>query len=49
MKNALQSNQRRGNCIHKTFKIEIKKGGSKNSDFLQEWFPKKITSPDLNL
>ena len=32
----------------KSSKIEIKKGGPNNSDFLQNWFPPEITSTLLN-
>ena len=35
--------------VHKTFKIEIQKGGPNNSDFLQNWFPQEIRSPLFDL
>ena len=49
MRNALKSNAWRRNSVHKTFKIEIQKGGPNNSDFLQNWFPPEIGSPLFNL
>ena len=49
MTNSLKSNEWRRSCVHKTFKIEIQKGGPNNSDFLQNWFPQKIRSPLFNL
>ena len=35
--------------VHKTFKIEIQKGGTSNSDFLHNWFSREIRSPLFNL
>ena len=49
MQNALKSNEWQRNCVHKTFKIEIQKGGPNNSDFVQNWFPPEIRSPLFNL
>ena len=49
MENALKSNEWRRILVHKTFKIEIQKGGPNNLDFLQNWFPPEIRSPLLNL
>ena len=49
MQNALKSNEWRRILVHKTFKIEIQKGGPNNSDFLQNWFPPEIRSPLFNL
>ena len=37
MPNALKSSERRTIWVIKTFKIEIKKGGSSNSAVLQDW------------
>ena len=33
MQNALKSNEQQSIWVHKTFKIEIQKGGPNNSDF----------------
>ena len=41
----MRSNEWRWIWIHKTFKIEIQKGGPNNSDFLQNWFLPEIRSP----
>ena len=49
MQNALKSNEQQSIWVHKTFKIEIQKGGPNNSDILQNWFPPEIRSPLLNL
>ena len=49
MQNALKSNECQKIWVHKTFKIEIQKGGPNNSDFLQNWFPPEIRSPLFNL
>ena len=49
MQNALKSNEQQSIWVHKTFKIEIQKGGPNNSDFLQNWFPPEIRSPLFNL
>ena len=49
MQNALKSNQRWSIWVHKTFEIEIQKGGQNNSDFLQNCFPKILRSPLYNL
>ena len=49
MQNALKSNEWRWIWVHKTFKIEIQKGGPNNSDFLQNWFPPEIRSPIFKL
>ena len=49
MQNALKCNEWRRNFVHKAFKIEIQKGGLNNSDFLQNWVPREIRSPLLNL
>ena len=45
----LKSNGWRGICVHRTFKIEIQKSGSNNSDILENWFPPEIRSPLFNL
>ena len=49
MHNELKSNEWRRIWVHRTFKIEIQKGGPNNSDILQNWFPLEIRSPLLNL
>ena len=49
MQNAFKSNEWQTIWVHKTFKIEIQKGGLKNSHFLQNWFHPDITSPFFNL
>ena len=45
MKNALKSNQRRGNCVHKTFKIEMKKGDQIIQTFFKSGSPHKLGPP----
>ena len=45
MQNALKSNEWSRIWVQKTFKIEIKKGGPNNSDFLQNWFPPESWFP----
>ena len=47
MQNALKPSERCRNCVHKTFKIEIKKGGTNNSDFLQNRFPQELGPPSF--
>ena len=47
MKNALKYNEWRWIWVYKTFKIEIQKGGPKNLDFLQSWFPQELGPPCL--
>ena len=49
IQNGLKSNEWQRIWVHKTFKIEIKKGGPNNSDFLQNWVSKKIRSPVFNM
>ena len=49
MQNAFKSNEWLKIWVHKTFKIEIQKGGPNNSDFLQNWFPPETRSSLLNL
>ena len=49
MRNALKFNEWWRRWVHKTFKIEIQKRGPNNSDFVQNWFPKEISSPLFNL
>ena len=49
MHNGLKSNEWRRIWVHRTFKIEIQKGGPNNSDILQNWFPPEISSPLFNL
>ena len=49
MRNPLKSNEWWRIWVHKTFKIEIQKGGPNNSDFLQNWFPQEIRSPLFDL
>ena len=49
MQNPLKYNEGRWIWVHKTFKIEIQKGGQNNSDFLQNWFPSEIRSPLFDL
>ena len=44
MQNPLKYNEGRWIWVHKSFKIEIEKGGPNNSDFLQNWFPPEIRS-----
>ena len=39
MQNGLKSNEWRRIWVHRTFKIEIQKGGPNNSNILQNWFP----------
>ena len=47
MQNALGFNEWRWIWVHKTFKIEIQKGGQNKEDFLQNWFPQKLGPPFL--
>ena len=49
MQNTLKCNERWRIWVHRTFKIEIQKGGPNNSDILQNWFPPEIRSPLFNL
>ena len=49
MQNALKSNEWWWIWVHKTFKIEIHKGGRNNSDFLENLFPLEIRFPLFNL
>ena len=48
MQKAWKCNEWRRIWVHRTFKIEIRKGGSNNLDILQNWFPPEITSPILD-
>ena len=45
----MKSNEWLWICFHKTLKIEIQNGGPNNSDFLHNWFPAEIRSPNFNL
>ena len=49
MQNGQKSNEWQRIWVHRTFKIEIQKGGPNNSDILQNWFPPEIRSPLFNL
>ena len=48
MENALKSNESWWISFHKTFEIEIHKGGPNNSDFLQSLFALEIRFPLFN-
>ena len=49
MKLSLKANEWWGNCVHKTFKVEIEKTGPINPDILQNWLPPEIMSPLFHL
>ena len=49
IQNTLKCNEQRRIWVHRTFKIEIQKGGPNNSVILQNWFPPEIRSPLFNL
>ena len=49
MQNVLKSNEWERILLHKTFKIQIQKGGQNNSNFLQNWLPPENGSPLFNL
>ena len=49
MQNGLKSKEWWRIWVHRTFKVEIQKGGPNNSDILQNWFPPEIRSPFFNL
>ena len=49
MQNELKSNEWRKICVHRTFKIEIQKGGPNKLDILQNSFPPEISTPFFNL
>ena len=49
MQNELKSKEWRRIWVHRTFKIEIQKGGPNNLAILQNWFPPEIRSPFFNL
>ena len=49
MQNELKSNEWRWIRVYETFKIQTQKGGTNNSDFLQNWFIPEIMFPFFNL
>ena len=49
MQNISKCNEEQRILVHKTFKIEIEKGGPNNSHILQNWFLPEIRSPLFNL
>ena len=49
MQKWLKFNEWRRIWVHRTSKIEIKKGRQNNSDILQNWLPLEIRSPHFNL
>ena len=48
MQNGLKPNERPRIWFHRTFKIEIQKGGPNNPDILKDWFPPEIGLPLFN-
>ena len=49
MQNTLKCNEWQWIWAYETLKIQIQKGGPKNLDLLQNWFPEEIRSSLFNL
>ena len=49
MENVWKYNEGPRLWFHKTFKMQMQKGGPNNSDFLQNLFPPEIRSPVVSL